>query len=161
MTHGVASFCVGFMAPSLHLKHRNNARKALLKAPVNMCAKPRQMIVLEIGTGCDLHGQDVTKAATRACRNAVEFNSLPVLRHHCPGGDLSSMLVKVKLGVPEQFLGQVDEAAVTRVFPYGTKEIEVVPGGLVGNSGIYLPDQEDLDGDMRAIVVVAAVEVHC
>lgn len=129
---------------------------------MNSSSQPaRQMVVLEIGTGCDLHGQDITKAAVRACRNAVEFNSLPVLERLCPDGDLSEMLVVVKLGVPESFTGAVDIEAVKGVFPYGTKEVNVVPGGLIANSGIYLPEQDDKDGDVRALVVVAAVEVHC
>lgn len=97
----------------------------------------------------------------RACRNAVEFNSLPVLERLCPNGDLSEMLVFVKLGVPESFAEDVDVEAVKNVFPYGKKEIKVVAGGLVANSGIYLPEQDDKNGDVRALVVVAAVEVHC
>jgi uncharacterized protein (TIGR02058 family) len=121
------------------------------------------MAVLQIGTGCDLHGQDVNKAAARACRNAVEFNSLPVLARLCEGGDLEKMLVRVKLGVPEPFLHDVDVSAVKRVFPYGEKEVVVEVGGLIADSGIFLADQGDTGGDdgLRAVVVVAAVEVHC
>lgn len=116
---------------------------------------------MECGSGADLHGQDATKAATRACRNAVEFNSLPVLAELCEGGDLSKMLVQVKLGVPEDLVADVDVAAVKKVFPYGEKHVEIVPGGLTTDSGIELPDQGDAPGDTRAVIVVAAVSVLC
>jgi uncharacterized protein (TIGR02058 family) len=149
---------------------------------------------VEIGTGCDLHGQSATKAATRACRGmwsrvfaqitpavgsplcvsltnlvllylclgtaAVEFNSLPSLRRLLPNGDLSQMRVHVVLGVPEQFMTDVDVALVRAVFPYGTVTTEIVLGGLCTKSGIVLADQDDPEGDDRAIVVVASVEVY-
>lgn len=121
----------------------------------------KRLVVLECGSGADLHGQDATKAAMRACRNAVEFNSLPVLAELCEDGDLSNMLVKVKLGVPEDLIDTVNMEKVQSVFPYGEKKVEVVVGGLMADSGIELPDQDDNPGDTRAVIVVAAVSVLC
>lgn len=121
----------------------------------------RRLAVLEIGTGCDLHGQDATRAATRACRAALEFNSLPVLARLCEGGDLSLMHLRIRLGVPAAFVSSVDVGAVKDVFPYGSKEVVVVEGGLEADSGIWLEEQGDGKDDCRAVVVVAAVEVHC
>ena len=37
----------------------------------------KQVMFVELGMGADLHGQDVTKAAVRAVRNAIERNSMP------------------------------------------------------------------------------------
>ena len=34
-------------------------------------------LFVECGFGNDSHGQNATKAAVRACRNAIEFNSIP------------------------------------------------------------------------------------
>ena len=42
--------------------------------------KMEKVLFVEAGFGCDQHGQNSTKAAVRACRNAIEFNSLPALR---------------------------------------------------------------------------------
>lgn len=36
-----------------------------------------RVLFSECGFGADQHGQDATKAALRACRNAIEFNSIP------------------------------------------------------------------------------------
>ncbi len=35
---------------------------------------------IEIGTGIDLQGQDVTKAAVRAARDAIQRNYMPGMR---------------------------------------------------------------------------------
>ena len=40
----------------------------------------KQVMFVELGMGADLHGQDVTKAAVRAVRNAIERNSMPGMR---------------------------------------------------------------------------------
>jgi hypothetical protein len=40
------------------------------------------------------------KAAVRACRNAIEFNSIPCVQELVPGGR-ANMKIKLKLGVPE------------------------------------------------------------
>mmetsp|Transcript_15130 Transcript_15130/g.30731 ORF Transcript_15130/g.30731 Transcript_15130/m.30731 type:complete len:123 (+) Transcript_15130:1936-2304(+) len=111
-------------------------------------------VVVEIGTGCDLHGQDATKASLRAVRQAMEFNSLPGLVRLLPRGDLSEMEVRVTLGVPLEFCDSVDEG-----FPYGSVQVEVVPGGLPTDSGVILVDQGDKEHDSRSIVVIAAIHI--
>ena len=59
----------------------------------------KQVMFVELGMGADLHGQDVTKAAVRAVRNAIERNSMPGMRG-LVGGDTSKMQVRVHLAVP-------------------------------------------------------------
>ena len=68
------------------------------------------------GFGCDQHGQTATKAAVRACRNAIEFNSLPRIGQLVPGG-YERMKLHVQLGVPAAYTADVDEAQVRSVFP--------------------------------------------
>ena len=58
-----------------------------------------QVLFVECGTGADQHGQNVTKAAARACRNAIEFNSIPSVSRLVPGG-YENLLLHIKIGVP-------------------------------------------------------------
>jgi uncharacterized protein (TIGR02058 family) len=104
----------------------------------------------------DLHGQDATKAAVRAVRDAIGRNSMPGLRAVLPGRDLANMRVRVTLGSPAT-AGNIDAEAVKAVLPYGSAEVRVVPGGLLAKSGVLLPDKGDVTDDM--IIVNAVVEV--
>ncbi|CEF98376.1 Conserved hypothetical protein CHP02058 [Ostreococcus tauri] len=109
----------------------------------------------ECGFGADQHGQDATKAALRACRNAIEFNSIPSIREIVPGG-YEGMKIHVHLGVPRG--ASVDRDAVRDSFPYG----EVLPvvvddGGLRTRSWIAIPEQGDANDDF--LVCVANVSV--
>ncbi|MGZ4032812.1 MAG: Lin0512 family protein [Tumebacillaceae bacterium] len=114
------------------------------------------VVFIEIGMGIDLHGQDATVAAVRACRDAIQTNSMPGLRAILPGNDINNMKVRVKLGVPVP-AEQVDLEKVKATFPYGQVSVEVVSGGLICSSGVVLPDKGDANDEV--IVVNAAVEV--
>jgi uncharacterized protein (TIGR02058 family) len=108
-----------------------------------------QPMFIELGMGVDLHGQDATKAAVRAVRDAIGRNYLPGVRRMLEGSS-GRMLVHVRLGVPPE-AGQPDVEAVRATFPYGEVSVEVAPGGML------VPD--GLDGGGRICVVNAAVEV--
>ncbi|KAK9223912.1 hypothetical protein WN944_012361 [Citrus x changshan-huyou] len=41
---------------------------------------PMKLLFVEMGVGYDQHGQDVTAAAMRACRDAISSNSIPAFR---------------------------------------------------------------------------------
>ncbi|KAH7568807.1 hypothetical protein JRO89_XS06G0053800 [Xanthoceras sorbifolium] len=41
---------------------------------------PMNLLFVEMGVGYDQHGQDVTAAAMRACRDAISSNSIPAFR---------------------------------------------------------------------------------
>merc|ERR1712032_441356 len=121
--------------------------------------KPRMQhaLFIECGFGNDQHGQNPTKAAVRACRNAIEFNSIPSIPELVPGG-YSHMKLRVQLGVPEEYHAQVDLAEVAKVFPYGQLlPIEVRSGGMVASSGIALAEMGDTCDSM--IIVIACVTV--
>jgi uncharacterized protein (TIGR02058 family) len=113
-----------------------------------------KLLFVETGFGCDQHGQNSTKAAVRACRNAIEFNSLPSLKEMIPGGK-ENMILRVQVAVPDPHT--VDISQLLKVFPYGKVVATVTEGGMRASSGIVLPEMGDLNDDM--IIAVAAVYV--
>ena len=113
------------------------------------------VLFIETGVGADQHGQDATKACVRACRNAIEFNSIPCLESVIPGGK-ANLKLAVQLGTP--FPATVDLERVAAVFPYGRMTaIEVAEGGLNCRSGIVLKELGDANDDF--LIAVAAVTV--
>ncbi len=83
-------------------------------------------MVLEIGMGTDIRGDDPTKAAVRALRDALWHNSLGIA--DVLGQPVDAMRVEVRIGVPRP--EAVDKDAVLAVLPHGTGTVEVVEGGL-------------------------------
>ena len=83
-------------------------------------------IILEMGTGNDLHGSDYTKAALRAVQDALHHSSLSVVR--TLGLDPNSLKVEVTIGVQQP--AKVDAAQVKASLPRGTVTVKVVKGGL-------------------------------
>jgi uncharacterized protein (TIGR02058 family) len=127
---------------------------------------PRNLFFVQLGFGVDQHGDRqsdgfATKAAIRAVRNAIEFNSIPGVIDHLPGGR-KNMLIHVKLGVPAFAFAASSEAVdaleVAKVFPYGRLlPIEVVKGGLEFHSGRVV--EELGDDDDVGICCVACVSI--
>lgn len=113
-----------------------------------------KLLFVETGFGCDQHGQNSTKAAVRACRNAIEFNSLPSLREIIPGGK-ENMILKVQIAVPDPETVEISQ--ILKVFPYGKVVASVIDGGMRASSGIVLKEMGDQNDDM--IIAVAAVYV--
>lgn len=103
-------------------------------------------VILEMGTGNDLHGSDYTKAALRAVQDALHHSSLSVLR--TLGLDARSLQVEVTIGVQEP--GKVDAAAVKASLPRGTVTVKVVKGGL------DVPAEGDHDAIVIATAAIAA-----
>jgi uncharacterized protein (TIGR02058 family) len=83
-------------------------------------------MVLEIGMGTDIRGEDSTKAAVRALQDALRHNSLTIAR--ALGQDTDSMRVAVTVGVPNP--DTVDSEQVLAALPHGTGTLTVVEGGL-------------------------------
>jgi len=83
-------------------------------------------MIVELGMGTDLRGSDYTKAAVRALKDALWHNSLSIAA--ALGKAPEDMHVRVLVGVPKPAL--VDRTAVAAVLPYGTREVDVVEGGL-------------------------------
>ena len=87
-----------------------------------------QRYVVELGTGIDLHGANMTKAATRAVKDAVSRSCLCGLVEILGRSSFQGVHVHVRLAVPEP--EAVDKQAVLAAIPIGEKAIEVVPGGM-------------------------------
>jgi len=104
-------------------------------------------IILELGSGNDLHGGDYTKAALRAVQDALHHSSLNFL------GALKippkNMLVHVTIGVQQP--DRVDAAAVKASLPHGTVTVAVVKGGL---------DVSNPTPDHPAVIASAAIAVR-
>ncbi|KAJ0081464.1 hypothetical protein Patl1_10546 [Pistacia atlantica] len=152
-----------------------------------------------MGVGYDQHGQDVTAAAMRACRDAISSNSIPAFRRgSIPGVTFEQMKLLIKLGVPHSLQQSLDIERVKSVFPYKTLaqfrttpidwlplyssrflsnkhhsscrmclenlaisgkilNVEVVDGGLICSSGVYVEEMGDKNDD--CYIVNAAVYV--
>ena len=108
---------------------------------------PMKRVILELGTGNDLHGSDYTKAALRAVQDALHHSSLAFVRSLKV--DKSKLRVDVTIGVqrPEK----VDVEKVKASLPVGTVTVKAVKGGL------DIPDPENND---PAVIASAAIAVR-
>ncbi|XP_019058204.1 PREDICTED: uncharacterized protein LOC104814247 isoform X2 [Tarenaya hassleriana] len=78
-----------------------------------------KLLFVEMGVGYDQHGQDVTAAAMRACKDAISSNSIPAFRRgSIPGVSFEQMKLQIKLGVPRPLQQQLDIEKVKSIFPY-------------------------------------------
>ncbi|XP_077252190.1 50S ribosomal protein L34 isoform X1 [Tasmannia lanceolata] len=124
------------------------------------CENPlMNLLFVEMGVGYDQHGQDITAAAMRACRDAISSNSIPAFRRgSIPGVNSDQMKLQIKLGVPRSAQPFLDIERVKSVFPYGKIiSFDVVDGGLICSSGVCLEAMGDKNDD--CYVVNAAVYV--
>ena len=103
-------------------------------------------VILELGTGNDLHGGDYTKAALRAVQDALHHSSLAMIRA-LKIDTKTGMFVDVTIGVQQP--DKVDQAAVKASLPHGIVTVRVVKGGL------DVPDEEV--GDVAVIASAAVV----
>jgi len=102
-------------------------------------------IILEMGTGNDLYGQDYTKAARRAVQDALHHSSITLFSKL--GIDHSEMRVCVTIGVQQP--EDIDCDLVASDLPRGRAEVRAVKGGL---------DVEDTEAGTRHVVATAAIE---
>jgi len=113
-----------------------------------------QRFIVEIGTGADLHGEDVTKAACRAVKDAISRSCLCGLVEILGIEDLHTMQVDVLVACPNP--DEVDLEQVNAVVPIGQKTARAVQGGM-NVKGLCVPDfAPDCD---RIVVANAAVTV--
>ena len=108
---------------------------------------PKTRVILELGSGNDLHGSDYTKAALRAVQDALHHSSLSFVR--TLQVDKTKLDVEVTIGVqrPEQ----VDLDKIKTSLPLGNVTVKVVKGGL---------DVADPEANDRAVIASAAIAVR-
>lgn len=111
-----------------------------------MSGTPKR-VILEMGTGTDLHGADYTKAAKRAVGDALQHASFPLFRSL--GLDPNTMQIELTLAAqrPEK----IDKSAVSALLPYGKVTVHAVAGGL---------DVPDPDSDDVCVIVNAGILVR-
>lgn len=110
--------------------------------------------VVEMGTGVDQHGQDVTKAAVRAVNDAISRVCLSGLGEIVRLSSADEMLVEVLVACPNP--QEVRKEEVLKALPFGAKQIQVVEGGMLARVTFEprLGDKTDC-----AVVANAAITV--
>jgi uncharacterized protein (TIGR02058 family) len=104
-------------------------------------------VILELGSGNDLHGSDYTKAALRAVQDALHHSSLSFIRSLKI--DKSKLEVEVTVGVQRPEL--VDIEAVKNSLHVGKVTVRAVKGGL---------DVADPENNDPAVIASAAIAVR-
>ena len=104
-----------------------------------------QRLILEIGMGNDLYGEDYTKAALRAVQDALHHSSLILFRSL----ELDSALMKVRVTIGVERPDQVDCATVAASLPRGQASVKAVKGGM---------NVIDAENQTTSVVATAAVE---
>jgi uncharacterized protein (TIGR02058 family) len=104
-------------------------------------------VILELGSGNDLHGSDYTKAALRAVQDALHHSSMSFVR--TLKIDKTKLDVDVTVGVqrPEQ----VDLEVIRKSLPLGNVTVRAVKGGL---------DVADPEHNDAACIASAAIAVR-
>lgn len=114
----------------------------------------RQRYIVEIGTGSDLHGGDVTKAAQKAIKDAVSHSCLCGLFDIMQINDPGQMYIELKIACPHP--ENINHEQVLAAVPFGSVDLEVVQGGL-SVRGLYLPELGEGD---TIVVAIAALTVY-
>ncbi|KAJ7968689.1 3R-hydroxymyristoyl-dehydratase-hydroxymyristoyl ACP dehydrase isoform 1 [Quillaja saponaria] len=166
-----------FFYPSIYLSNRPIIRPPRINRPIKATSAPMEakqsggytadtgstppikLLFVEMGVGYDQHGQDITAAAMRACRDAISSNSIPAFRRgSIPGVTFEQMKLQIKLGVPHSLQQSLDIERIKSVFPYGKiVNVEIVDGGLICSSGVHVEEMGDKNDD--CYIVNAAVYV--
>ena len=102
-------------------------------------------LILEMGTGNDLYGQDYTKAAIRAVQDAMHHSSLTLFKSLAL--DPQQMQITVTIGVAEP--AKVDADQVAKQLPYGEVCVKPVKGGM---------DVPDPENGIVTAIATAAIE---
>ncbi len=108
---------------------------------------PKTRVILELGTGNDLHGSNYTTAALRAVQDALHHSSLSFVRSLKI--DKTRLEVDVTIGVQQP--DKVDVEKVRASLPIGRVTVKAVKGGL------DVPDPENND---PAVIASAAIAVR-
>jgi uncharacterized protein (TIGR02058 family) len=113
-------------------------------------------LMVEIGIGIELHGQDPTKAAAKAVRDAMSRVCFGMgLAETFKLGGHKDSIVSILVGVPRH--EQVNKDEVLKMIPHGEREIRIVEGGLTAK-GHYDPGSGDRSDDI--IIANAAVTIY-
>ncbi|WP_320171176.1 Lin0512 family protein [Maridesulfovibrio sp.] len=115
----------------------------------------RKRFAVELGYAADLHGEDMTKAAVRAVRDAVSRICLCGIVEICGRDRFQGVYVHAVLAVPDP--DGVDREAVLACIPIGEPSLELVKGGM-SVPGIEVPCFAP--GVSNIVVACAALTVY-
>ena len=104
-------------------------------------------IILEMGTGNDLYGEDYTKAAIRAVHDALHHSSITLFKSL----DIDSATMQVLVTVGVQKPDEVDLERVAAELPRGQATVRAVKGGL---------NIEDRDNDSVTVVATVGIDAR-
>ena len=104
-------------------------------------------VILELGSGNDLHGSNYTTAALRAVQDALHHSSMSFVRSL--NVDRAKLDVDVTIGVQRPEL--VDLEKVKASLPVGNVTVKAIKGGL---------DVPDLENNDPAVIASAAIAVR-
>ena len=110
--------------------------------------------ILEFGMGLDQHGQDPTKAACKAVKDAVARSCLAGIIEIVRLKDVNDMFVEIQVACP--FPEKVDRMAVFEALPFGKKELHLEQGGMIAH-GLFQPELGDRTDE--TIIANAALTV--
>ena len=114
----------------------------------------RKRFIVEIGTGIDIHGENVTKAACRAVKDAISRSCLCGLLEILKLKNLEDVMVDIQVASPNH--EQVNLEQVMAEVPIGRKSAHAVEGGMTAQ-GLCVPQfAPDCD---QIVVANAAVTV--
>jgi len=104
-------------------------------------------IILEMGTGNDLYGEDYTKAAKRAVQDAIHHSSLTFFKSL----DIDPETMQIELNLAAQKPEEIDLDAVAKELPYGQVSPKAVFGGL---------NVHDAETNRTSVIVNAGIIVR-
>ncbi|MCP4757703.1 MAG: hypothetical protein GY866_43145 [Proteobacteria bacterium] len=88
----------------------------------------KKRFIVEIGTGIDIHGEDVTEAACRAVKDAVSRSCLCGLVEVLEIKDKGQVEVEILIASPKP--EEVDLERVKECVPLGGGNVTTVSGGM-------------------------------
>ncbi|UCF92412.1 MAG: Lin0512 family protein [Desulfobacterales bacterium] len=121
-----------------------------------MHSKPKRFIV-EIGTGIDIHGEDVTRAACRAVKDAVSRSCLCGLVEILEVPSLDEVQVDILVAAPDP--ERVDLERVKAEVPIGRKAARAVAGGMKAQ-GLCVPQFAPQCDQIVVVNVAVTVSVN-
>ena len=104
-------------------------------------------IILEMGTGNDLYGEDYTKAACRAVQDAIHHSSITLFKSL----DIDPQTMQIELNLAAQKPQEIDLEIVAAELPYGRVSPRAVFGGL---------NIHDEETDRTSVIVNAGIIVR-
>ena len=117
--------------------------------------------LVEVGTGVDLHGEDETKAAQKAVKDAISHSSMVGLGQLFNVKSFSeleeALMVDVTIATPNP--EKVDGDVVLAILPEGKRRINVIKGGLRFPAEITREEAKTHAIVMANAVIVVLVDV--